>query len=84
MTQIRRDLLVGCEGLGDRNVDDASRCRNVERTAGKRLDFPRTPESGGAGCAWARAMFGIACAANKTTHCDNYYGVSHTSSPHDS
>ena len=55
MAQIRRYLLVGCKGLRDRNVDDALQA--LQRRASCRLKdwtFPRTPESGGAGCAWAR------------------------------
>src|SRR5579863_3900182 len=39
VTHIRRYLLIGCEGLRDRNVDDPLWCRNIERTAVKRLDL---------------------------------------------
>src|SRR5580693_9377323 len=39
MAQIRRYLLIGCEGLLDINMDHACRCLHVERAARERLDF---------------------------------------------
>jgi len=69
MAQIDGVPACSCKRLADRDVDHARRRCHVEGTAGKDWTFPEHRQAPGAGCAWARPMLGITCAASRKDGC---------------